>query len=264
MDVNEYFHGELEKDNMVNQESMERFVEGIRGEIKSGLMLEDMNDPPLTLYIVTVCSECDDLHLVGSKVMVEGEDGEEVMLDRMPPPEIMSMYCKGVGRAIVNQGLVPLAVAIVTSAYFYAAPVPPDYQNNDEMIEDDIYLSSVSKDGIDSIDRFRDGERPENTGEAAVVQSLSVDGHRCAGFVQLKRDSFGHVRPAPKMPGIDDNVDGTSTDGTVSGQALSAIIDLFNASREAMEAHVSGKPLPTDPEVDFRSYNGDNDDMLLM
>jgi hypothetical protein len=92
MEVNELFYGETKKDHIVNQESMVRFVDAIRGEIDKGLMAEDMDDPPLTLYIVTTCPECEEYHLVGSKVLVEDENGKEIMLKSMPPEHIMRKY----------------------------------------------------------------------------------------------------------------------------------------------------------------------------
>jgi hypothetical protein len=157
----------------------------------------------------------------------------------------------------VNQGLVPVVVAVVASAFFYAAPTPPDYQSNEEMANDSVYLDSLAEVAVENIERFKDGEQAENAGEAAVVQSLSVDGLQAAGFVQLQRDSYGFVRPAPKMPGIDESMDGTESDATVSGAALRAIISLFDGSREAMSTRVKD-----DPDIKF-GYISDDDSMLL-
>jgi hypothetical protein len=259
MDLESIFYGEIKKDNVVNTDSMIRFVDAIREEIIKSLMVKDMEDVPMALFIVGMCPECEELHLAGSKV--QSGDGEEII--GALPSDIMEEYCAAVGTAVVNSGIIPVAIAIVLSAYFHAVLVSEDMEEMDtERIEKDKMLSSMIHDiGGEMISRFKDGDKPERTGEAALVQSLSIDGHAVAGFVNFERDSFGFARPSDHVEGIDDDMSGGSAEAMVSDNALRALLSLFNGARDAMAHAMTGKMKENHGNVSV--YDIDSDEPML-
>jgi hypothetical protein len=251
MDVNDIFSGSLDDETIVEDKHMEKFVDAIRDEITDALVAKDMLDTPITVYIVTMCADCEKFHLVGSKMGVE-KDGDMVFLDGLPPVEIMEEYCRGIGATVVKLGLIPVAAGLVVPAFFYAGEVPPDYQDEKEAAKDVLFMDVLAKTGTESIRNFRDGGKPDNTGEATFVQALSIDGHLSAGFVITERDSLGFARPANDLSGVEF----AGQSGKVcSSDALQSLVALFSGSKDALARAMSGKDIDVDDRVSFLTKN---------